>query len=281
MLGIRSIARVRPQPASYLLSRGAPKIALSKRTYANANEVDITKIPLKQLGCFAEFYVPPRLRDCPVTSWHRLVIRRFAAFAMNTFSVYRFRKDTNLKLQFNDWKERTVEEYVKTNKIFAKACSLRKQHREPFIKEQLDGVAGTHVIQALSRRVLKFPANTKVNWNLLSIEENPKVISVAPIPNKDEVTALLQLVTKVKTKQEMIVDSNGKTDKTERVVTDYLVSTIDPFTKEQLLVGSLFESGHMRGVQPEFDPKDVGGMMAFQKRAGDIYREPPKAIASN
>lgn len=277
MLGIRSIAGARVLPSKALLARAALKSAVATRSYAK--NPDITKMPLNVFGCLADYYVPPRFLGSPITSWPRLVLRRLTAFAYNTIGVVRYKKDTNLKLHFNDWKEHTIENYVKTNKVFAKACSARKDLRQKYIKEQLENVAGKHVIEALCSRALSIPSGTKLTWKLLKVVENPKVVSFNPLPNHDDITVFLQLVTKVKTKQEMTIEtSEGQVQKTERLVTDYLVSTIDPFSEEQLLVGSIFESDHLRKVQPDFNPEDLDEATAFQNKAADLYREPPQAL---
>ncbi|PVH17463.1 uncharacterized protein CXQ87_000349 [Candidozyma duobushaemuli] len=279
MLGVRSITGVRLQPAVSLLARTSLKSAVATRSYAK--NPDITKMPLNVFGCLADYYVPPRFLDCPITSWPRLVARRMTAFAFNTIGVVRYKKDTNLKLHFNDWKERTIENYVKTNKVFAKACSARKDLRHKYIHEQLADVAGKHVVDALCSRASSFPSGAKLTWKLVKVVENPKVVSFNPLPNHDDITVFIQLVTKVKTKQQMTVEtSEGDVQTTERLVTDYLVSTIDPFSEEQLLVGSIFESDHIRKVQPEFNPEDLEQATAFQNRAADLYREPPKALKS-
>lgn len=282
MLGIKSIYRGFLRPSVHSSLTPATRAAIFTRTYAQKkrSQIDISKVPIKHIGCLAEFYVPPQLKNCPTSSWHRLLLRRFYNFALNTANVARYRFATKNKVYFNDWKEKTVENYVKTNKAFAAACSTRKLARDRFIKDQLSGAAGTAVIESLIRRSLTFPADAEVKWKLLDILENPKVVTFTSIPDESGVPVFIQLVTKVKTKQEMTVSTGkGEPTKTERLITDYLVSTIDPNTNEVVLVGSLFESDHIRKVQPEVS-NNHAAMEELQRTSADIYRDPPKSIGS-
>lgn len=280
MLSLRGIATPSARISAPFAARQAVKLAISSRGYAKKDKLpDIKRIPMKLFGCFADFYVPPKFLNCPPSSWPRLVARRLTAFAMNTYGVVRIRRDTKQKLRFNDWKERTVEQYVKINKVFAASSSVKKEQRTKFIEEQLNEVAGIAVIQALTQRAKTLPTSSSLSWKLLKVVENPKVVSLAPIPDQNDLTAYIQIVTKVKTKQELTLKPiDGEPKVTERLVTDYLVTTINPHTDEQLVVGSLFESDHIRKVQPDFDPEDFEGLNRFQRVCGDLYRDPPKAI---
>lgn len=247
---------------------------VSVRGYAQKN--DITMLPLKQIGVLGDFYVPPRILSAPIKKWPRLLVRRIGLFGLNTYSAYRFRNDTKLKLQFNDWKEKLVENYVKTNKVFAEGCLLRKPERQAFISSQLNGVAGELVVRLLVQRALTFPPNTTCSWKLLKVENNPKIVTMMPIPDSDDVTVFSQIVTKVKTRQEMtLTPLNGEPTKTERSVTDYLVGTLNPYNNELVFVGTLFESDYERGLQPEEKMSNLTEMEVFQKRCADIYRAPP------
>lgn len=265
-------------------TNGAPISAFSivSRSYATQKKrkapLDLSQVPLKVLGVMADFYIPPRLLDCPVTSWPKLILRRFGAFGLNTFGISKFKNDTRLKLKFNDWKENAVDKYVKTNKIFAAACSLPKLQRKSYLESQLDGIAGSEVIKSLAARCLTFPPGSKLEWNLKSIEENPRLVAFTPIPDPNDMTTLVQLVVKVKTKQEMVISGDAQPKSSERVVTDYIVMTQNPYSEEMVFVGTLFESDHKRGVKPEVEMDSPTAMMRFQLQCADIYRAPPAKV---
>lgn len=239
---------------------------------------DINSVPLKALGVLADFYVPPKLMSSPFTSWHKLILRRIGAFGLNTFSVSKFKSDTKLKLRFNDWKELAVEKYVKTNKIFAAACSLPKAQRQSYLQSQLDGIAGIEVVRSLTARASTFPAGSKLEWSLKKIDSNPRLVSFTPIPDSNDVTAVLQLVIKVHTTQEIVITGgNAEPKSSEKLVTDYVVVTMNPYTDEMVFVGTLFESDHVRGVKPELEMENARALDRFQKTCADIYRSAPPA----
>ncbi|SGZ53685.1 CIC11C00000000773 [Sungouiella intermedia] len=240
---------------------------------------DVSLVPIKAIGVLADFYIPPRLRDCPVTSWHKLILRRIGAFGLNTFSISKFKSDTKLKLRINDWKELAVDKYVKTNKIFAAACSLPGAQRQSYLQSQLDGIAGIEVVKSLAARAVTFPIRSKLEWNLKSIEGNPKLVSFTPIPDSNDVSAVVQFVVKVQTRQEMVITSDSQEpNTTERLVTDYIVITMNPYTDEMAFVGTLFESDHVRGVKPELEMENVRALESYQKLCADIYRAAPPAV---
>ncbi|GEQ72328.1 hypothetical protein JCM33374_g6015 [Metschnikowia sp. JCM 33374] len=238
----------------------------------------MTTMPIKAIGVVSDYYVPPRFLSSPVTSWPKLLFKRIGLFGLNTYSVSRFKNDTKLKLQFNDWKESAVDKYVKTNKIFAAACSLPISQRQSYVQTQLDGIAGTEVIKALTARVRTFPIGSKLKWNLLSVEKNPKLVVFVPIPDGNDVTTLVQFVVQVKTKQEMIVsgDASPNPSRTEKIVTDNIVLTMNPYTDEVVFVGTIFDSDHIRGLKPQMDMNDVKALELHLKECADIYRAPPK-----
>lgn len=259
---------------------------LIKRAYSTQGEkkkrktqqADITQIPIKNIGVIADFYVPPKYLKSPITSWHKLFFRRMGLFAINTYSVVKYRRETGLKLQFNEWKESAVEQLVKTNKIFAASCSVPKVKREDYLRAQLDGVTGAEVTKSLIRRAGTFPQNSKLEWELLKIESNPKVISFNALPDANNIAALVQFVVLVKTRQKFTITTFNSEEPqvTESSVENYLAYTLDPFTNEMVLVGSLFESDHIRGVQPELNFTNSQVMASFQVSCADIFRAPPK-----
>lgn len=264
---------------SHVMAVSAYSTTQPKKKKKKSNTPDISMVPVKAIGVLADFYCPPRLFSSPITSWHKLIIRKIGAFGINTFSVSKFKTDTKLKLKFNDWKELAVEKYVRTNKIFAAACSLPKNQRHSYLQTQLDGIAGVEVIDSLSARANTFPAGLKLEWNLKNVETNPKLVSFTPIPDSNDVTAMLQFVIQIRTRQEMVV-SGGSTEpkRSERLVTDYIVLTMNPFTEEMAFVGTLFESDHIRGVKPELDMENRNALERFQKLCADIYRAAPAKL---
>lgn len=282
MISIRSFAAARPSRpllAAFLGPARAYSTEKPKKKKTKQATTDISLIPIKTIGVLADFYIPPKFTNSPITSWHRLILRRLGNFGLNTYSVSRFKKETQMKLKFNDWKEEAVDKYVKTNKIFAAACSNPRSQRKLYLETQLESITGTSIIKALTNRANSFPPDAKLEWNLKSIEANPKLVSFTAIPDANDVTSTIQFVVKVKTKQEIILTAEkDKPQATERLVTDYIVMTLNPFTNEMVFVGTIFESDHIRGVQPELE-LTARTMEAFQNTCADIYRAPPKAIA--
>lgn len=237
----------------------------------------MTTMPIKAIGVVSDYYVPPRLLKSPIKTWAKLLFRRIGLFGLNTYSVSRFKNDTKLKLQFNDWKELAVDKYVKTNKIFAAACSLPIAQRQAYVQTQLDGIAGTEVIKSLSARVNTFPIGLKLKWNLLSVEKNPRLVVFVPIPDANDVSSLVQFVVQVSTKQEMIVsgDASPTPSHTVKTVTDNIVLTMNPYTNEVVFVGTLFESDPYRGLKPQMDMGDIKALERHLRECADIYRAPP------
>lgn len=239
---------------------------------------DISQVPVKSISTIADIYVPPKLFDCPIKSWPRLIMRRMGVFGVNTYSVFKFRNDTKLKLKFNDWKDEAMEKFVRTNKIFAAGCNLPISKRKDYLSVQLEGNVGTLVSQALTERALTFPNNGKLTWELVDVVTNPKVISFTVLPDNNNVTTYLQIVLKVSTKQKVTFTDGKQKQETERVVSDNLVYSLNPFNDEIVLVGTLFESDHLRGIQPEISFQDTKVMQEFQKQAADIFRANPKSL---
>ncbi|CAG87346.1 DEHA2D15906p [Debaryomyces hansenii CBS767] len=259
--------------SSFINRAYSTKVEKKKKT----QQADISQIPIKSIGIIADFYVPPKYLKSPVTSWHKLLFRRMGLFAINTYSIVKFKRETGLKLHFNQWKDTAVEQLVKTNKIFAASCSISNAKREKYLKSQLEGVTGAEVTKSLIRRASTFPPNSKLDWELLKIESNPKIISFNALPDADNITALVQFVIQVKTKQKFTITTiNSKPQVTESSVENYLAYTLNPFTNEMALVGSLFESDHLRGVQPEINFTNSQVMASFQVSCADIFRAAPK-----
>lgn len=254
------------------------------RTYADSGKpaprkkapmTDISQIPIKSIGVLADFYIPPRFTASPLLKWHRLLFRRLGLFAVNTYSIVKFRRETGLRLQFNNWKETAVEHFVRTNKVFAAACSSLKPKREAYLRQQLEGVCGSEVVKSMVARAASFPAGTKLEWELVAIDGNPKVVSFNTLPDSSNLAAYVQLIVQVLSRQKLTLSGNMDTTSTERAMTDYLVYTLNPFTNEMVLVGNLFESDANRGVQPEINFNNAQAMLAFQAQSADIFRAPP------
>lgn len=256
------------------------------RTYAdqpakkkNKPVAELSQIPIRSVGVIADFYIPPRFLASPVTSWHRLLFRRLGAFAVNTYSVVKFRRETGLKLHFNAWKDSAIDKFVRVNKVFAAGCNSRTSDRKSYISTQLLDVAGTAVIDSLVARASSFPASgTRLDWKLTKIVGNPKIVSFNALPDSNNLTVMVQFVLKLTTKQALTVTANGKASTNERLVTDNLVYTLDPFSNELVLVGSVFDSDHIRGVQPELTFTDAKAMTQFQRACSDLFRSNPKLV---
>lgn len=224
---------------------------------------DISQIPIKHLGVLAPYYIPPPVFKSPVLLWHKLVFRRMGQFLFNTYSVYKFKNETGRQVHFNQWKDDAIDIFVRTNRAFS------AQNLAP-----VQNVVGVAAFNSLQDRLASVPKHTKLQWELLQIEENPKVVSFNALPDNNGVTAIIQFVMKLKTRQQVTVTTRGEQPLvTDRVSTDYLVYTLDPFLDELCLVGSLFECDHLRPIQPEMDVTNYKEMMEFQKKALDIFRQ--------
>lgn len=245
---------------------------VTKKKAKKAATADISRVPIKNIGVIADFYVPPRILGGPVKLWPRLLLRRLGVFAVNTYSIVRYKRETGLKLHFDDWKEKAMEKFVHTNKIFAAGCNRPVSEREQYLKTQLEDVAGTAVVKKLTERALSFPPGGKISWELVSVETNPKVVSFTALPDGNDIATYVQLILQVTTKQKVSVSAGEKSTDTERTVTDNLVYTLNPFTNEVVLVGTLFEASYERGIQPELNFNNSQVMVAFQNQCADIYR---------
>jgi protein MBA1 len=259
-------------------------LTCSRRTYATEEKPkkkqqggDISQVPVQNIGVMADFYIPPQFKNCPISSWPKLAWRRLGLFVVNTYSIAKYKRETKLKLKFNDWKELAMEQFVRTNKVFSAACNKKFTERKDYITKQLKDTAGIEVIRNLVERSQTFPNGTKISWELVNIESNPKVISFNALPDSSNLTVYVQFVMKVTTKQKVTIVQNETAKETENIVTDNLVYTLDPFNDDQKLVGSLFESDHIRKVQPDASLINPKVMMAFTRVCGDLYRSNPKA----
>lgn len=258
----------------------APRVARLEfsRSYGRGDNIDVMHIPLKSMGVLTDFYVPPRLTSCPISTWPRVILRSLGAYGLSTYFVARFKQDTKLKLQLPEWKELAIERYVKTNKIFASACSLSPAQRKAYIETQLDGIASSEVKLSLASRAKTFPVGSRLEWNLKDFESTPLVKIFQIIPDRDEVVAFLQLIIKVNTKQELVVHGeSGEPQRTERLVTDHVVMTLNPYTNEMIFAGTVFPATPYQALRPSLDGTDMSALFKFQRECADIYRAPPVA----
>lgn len=239
---------------------------------------DITQVPVQNIGVMADFYIPPKFSVSPLSSWPKLVWRRLGLFVVNTYSITKYKRETKLKLKFNDWKETGMEQFVRVNKVFAAACNKRLGERKDYISKQLSNDAGVEVIKSLIERSESFPKDSKIQWELVNIVNNQKIVSFNALPDANNLTVYVQFIMKIKTKQKVAVTQNNETKVSERIVEDNLVYTLDPFNDDLKLVGSLFDSDHIRKVQPDSSTINPKTMMVFSKICSDLYRSNPKML---
>lgn len=271
-------------PKSFISSQISIRSNSSSSTPDNDNVkrkkagMDISKVPLPYIGVMSDFYVPPKLTTCPITSWPKLITRRIMLFALNTYNIVKFKREIGVPLEFNAWKDKGIENYVRANKVFAQACSEPQlKAKASLLRRKLDHSCGKHLIESLSARSLSFPEDSKLNWELKSIQNNPKVVLFNVIPDADGIACFVQFILKLKTNQKISIVKDQKVVKEqESSVEDYLVYSMNPISKELLLVGKLFESDHIRGLKPEMDVFDQKLMQRFLKTSSDIYRTDPK-----
>lgn len=245
------------------------KFSSTSSAYAKKSDSDITRIPLKHLGVMAPYYIPPPIFSSPFSLWHKLVLRRWGQFFYNTYSIYKFKSDTGKAPKFEAWKDQAIAIFIKTNKAFA----------EKKTQLLIDETVGVQTFNSLRERSETIPKHTKLEWELVKIEENPKVVSFNALPDPNGVTGMIQFVMKLRSTQRVTVKSVGsEPTSTERTSTDYLVYSLDPYSDEMCLVGSLFECDHLRPIQPDLESvSNYKQMVAFQKECADIFREKPKS----
>ncbi|KAI5950450.1 hypothetical protein KGF57_004319 [Candida theae] len=246
--------------------------------------MNIANVPLAYIGVMSDLYIPPRLLKYSPLSWPKLMLRRLLTFAFNTYNVIKYKREIAQPLQFNEWKDKAIENYVKTNKIFAQACnnftSTASSSRDvsKFINLKLNQCCGKHLIDVLNLRAANFQPNYKISWDLKSIDANPKISMFSVIPDQDGIGCFVQFIMKLKTTQQVTVTERvgGKlVQDVESQSTDYLVYSMNPFNGQILLVGKLFESDDKRGLKPELDAFDAHAMQKFVLKAADIYRDGP------
>lgn len=269
MLGLRAFQTVKTSHHAVI----TPQITrLAVRSYAATTkkkklqqQMDITQIPLNRIPVLGDYYVPPKVFAGPVRQWHRLVGRRLTQFFLNTYNVYKFKTETSLKPKFDSWKDRAIDLFVHTNKAFAAG---NVNAAKDFL--------GYEALNTLKTRAESLPKLTKLQWDLVKIVENPKVVVFTAIPDTEGVTARVQFVMKLVTDQKVTVTTRTATglepNTTTRTVTDYLVYSLDPFSEEMMLVGSVDVADFTRLVMPEMDVTDVQAMKAFQMKTSDIFR---------
>lgn len=285
MISTRGIARLASgyKLPTLPLKFGAPSFRTYSTEVAKKKKkrtvADISQVPIKNIGVIADFYIPPNIFKGPIKSWPKLLLRKIGVIAINTVSIAKYKKETKLNLAFNDWKELAMEKFVHTNKIFAAACSKPVSQRKAYLDAQLEDVAGAQVVKSLNNRAESFPPGTKLSWELISIESNPKVVSFSALPDAEDMTAYIQFVMKVKTKQKLTISSGKDSSSTERIVSDNLVYTLNPYSDELVLAGTVFDSNYVRGLQPELNFNNAQVMTAYQNKCADIYRAPPSLEA--
>ncbi|KAI3404255.2 hypothetical protein KGF56_002894 [Candida oxycetoniae] len=234
----------------------------------------------------ADHYISPKLLRTSIIKWPKLILNKLLVFGFNTYNILKFKREISKPLQFNEWKDTSIECYVRTNKIFAQACNNLglSPTKEVFnlINLKLNQSCGNHLIGALCTRVLNFQSQTdkKVAWDLISIDANPKVVTFNVIPDEDGVGMYVQYVMNLKTTQKLTIadrlNPNKIITETESKVDDYLVYTMNPWDGRILLVGKLFESDASRGMKSDLDVFNNSVMEKFLTESADIYREDPR-----
>ncbi|KAI5961010.1 uncharacterized protein KGF55_004277 [Candida pseudojiufengensis] len=250
--------------------------------------MNIAQVPISYIGVMSDLYVPPSLIKYSPLKWPKLILRRIMVFAFNTYNVIKFKREIGQPLNFNKWKDQSIENYIKTNKIFAQSCTkstaLTNSEKKSleiskFLNSKLDQCCGKHLIEILTKRSENFKIlNGKINWELVSIDSNPKITMFNVIPDQDGIGCYVQYIMNLKTTQKLTITNKSNNEiiqENETKVNDYLVYTMNPFNDKILLVGKLFESDSERGLKPELDVFNPSEMQKFVLKSADIYREDP------
>ncbi|KAL6453038.1 MBA1 Inner membrane mitoribosome receptor MBA1 [Candida maltosa Xu316] len=243
-------------------------------------EMNMANVPISYFGVMSDFYVPPKITTAPIKYWPKLLLKRVMVFASNTYNIVKFKRELGVPLRFNEWKDRAIEHYVRTNKVFAQACNEPSPVlKGNIISKKLDHVCGYHTMDVLKVRSATFPSGSVLSWELLKIENNPKVVMFNIIPDNDGVALYVQFIMKLKTRQKIAVTKDDKVvQEKESSVEDYLVYTLNPTNQELILAGKLFESNYERGLKPEMDITDANLMQKFLSIAADIHRDDPRKL---
>ena len=141
------------------------------------------------------------------------------AFALNTYNIVKFKREIGVPLEFNAWKDKGIENYVRANKVFAQACSEPQlKAKASLLRRKLDHSCGKHLIESLSARSLSFPEDSKLNWELKSIQNNPKVVLFNIIPDADGIACFVQFILKLKTNQKISIVKDQKLSKNKKAL---------------------------------------------------------------
>ncbi|CAI5758243.1 unnamed protein product [Candida verbasci] len=245
------------------------RISIANYSDKKKNKVNISQMPLSYIGVMSDLYVPPSWSRVPILYWPKVLIKRISLFALNTYMIVKFKQEIGVPLNFNKWKDESIEKFININKTFTKSCN---NHSSKII-DQLNNHAGKYLIDMLKIRSNSFPkSSSSISWEIKSIDKNPKIVLFNVIPDQNGLGLFVQYIMQLKTTQEIQVD--GKKHVVEN--NDYLVYSMNPITEELLLVGKLFECDYKRGLKGELDMFDQKTMQKFLLLAADIYREDPK-----
>lgn len=242
-----------------------------------AKQPDIRQVPLNRMGVMTRIYVPPPLTKHPLQKWPRLILRRIGAFALSTIHASKLKKSkTNIE-PFGHIKEKAVEIYVRTNKVFSESLNKGENlhKRQKYNVDQLCNIVGHDVLVTLNRRAISAPLGMKSKWDLTAITENPKIVSLMTMPDANDLTCYVQFVMSLKSKQRLTLTTLSNTVVTERTATDYLVYSMNPWTNDLFLVGSIFESGADDKLTPGVETMSQHFSAAMCESASDLYRSSP------
>ncbi|KAI5952779.1 hypothetical protein KGF54_003646 [Candida jiufengensis] len=304
MIGIRRSIKPLPTISKSLLTKPCihPILIRSYATTPTDNEtpepkkkkkqLNIAQVPISYIGVMSDLYVSPKLTKYSPLKWPKLVLRRIMVFAFNTYNVIKFKREIGQPLNFNKWKDQSIENYIKTNKIFAQSCNKasslsnnKSKELSKFVNLKLDQCCGKHLIEVLIKRSENFNyPNGKINWELKSIDSNPKITMFNVIPDQDGIGCYVQYIMNLRTTQVVTITNKSTNEiiqENETKVDDYLVYTMNPFNDKILLVGKLFESNSERGLKPDLDVFNPSEMQKFVLKAADIYREDPNNLKIN
>ncbi|ODQ79753.1 hypothetical protein BABINDRAFT_7959 [Babjeviella inositovora NRRL Y-12698] len=201
----------------------------------------------KKIGVGAKYYVPPSFSKYPSffsspVFFIKTYFKRWGNSGLNWFNFARAKRELG-HLDVVDFRHKAIDIYMRVHTAFASNNFA-----------SIDDKVATMVKDSLVAR-RKDMAQVKLDWTLVKFNQPPKLVSFNPIPGPSGAIEMFQMVYKFDTNQRLIIGEPKKEIKrTEKDSVDYFVFTVDPFSDDVVLAGSLFESSPADKIMPEVDP---------------------------
>lgn len=230
----------------------------------------------KIFGVSSEVYIPPMWKRMPNAFLHPLsftqaVVRRVYSWGFNTVQVALFKWQSEMKIDFELYRQLAIKNYVKVNKNFAeKNVAALKNDVTIWVEE------------ALKMREADLPESKSFNWEIVKFNEMPKLMKFMSLAIPNQPLELIQVIYRFNTEQALTVTDKktGKQVVSKRQVVDYYSYLIDTYEGTATLMGSVFENTASDKLPPlVVQDQDPNLTLDHMKRCGDIFRSAPATIA--